>query len=188
MKGVCEKQTKGDIIVLSGNSYHSNQTLPGMKSSSKSFHCVSFPRSFCYRCVKDLSCSELWLYWALSHGTVCSVFTAIPFLAHDVKSASRGFEISLPIQTLCMFIPLDLLFTLGHCAGNGATELSPEPLAVAPFGAEKHQIYPTLFCHITNATNALGLAAATSHLFLFMFSASFSLFSLQNTDFGCRLC
>lgn len=50
-----------------------------------------------------------------------------------------------------MFIPLDLLFTLGHHPGNGATEASLEPLDVATFGAEKHQIYPTLFCHISSA-------------------------------------
>lgn len=120
---------------------------------------------------------------------LCAVFSQpIPFLVHDVKSASCGFEISLPIQTLWMFILLDLLFTLGHRAGNGATEPSPEPLAVATFGAEKYQIYPTLFWLISNATNALGLATATSHLFLFMFWVFFFLFSLQNTEFGCRLC
>lgn len=47
LKGVSEKQIKGDKI-LSGNSHHSNQTLSCIKSSSKPFHCVSFPCRFCY--------------------------------------------------------------------------------------------------------------------------------------------
>lgn len=100
-------------------------------------------------CVKDFSCSELWLYRALSHGTVCSVSTAIPFLAHDVKSISHSFEISLP--NTVHVIPVDLLFMLGHHAGNGATEPSPEPLDVATFGAENPQIYSAQFCHISSA-------------------------------------
>lgn len=153
LKGVSEKQTKGDIIVLSGNNHHSNQTSRCMKSSSESFHCVSFPGSFCYnRCVWRTSAAVNCGSTGLFPMGLCAVFSQLYlFLAHDAKSTSHDFEISLPIQTLCMFIPLDLLFTLCCHAGNGVTEPSPEPLAVVTFGAEKHQIYPALFCHICSA-------------------------------------
>lgn len=77
-----QNQTKGAVIVLSGNSYHSNQTLPCTTSSSKSFHCVSFPRSFCYsRCVKDFSCSKRWLYRFFPMG-LCAMFSQLYLFLH----------------------------------------------------------------------------------------------------------
>lgn len=191
-----QKQTKGDVIVLSGNSHRSNQTLPCMTSSPKSFHSDSFPRSFCYsRCVKDFSWSELWLYRVLSHGTVCSVFTAIPFPARNVKPTSCDFQFSLPIQILQMFIPLDLLFMLGCSAGHSA-EPSPQPLVCGVLWSRRAPDLPCSVlsyqeCHTHTLDNSL--VSAGSDLFYLSSIASkncnfFFLFSLQNTNFDCRLC
>lgn len=93
LKGVSEKQIKGDFI-LSGNCHHSNHTLPCMESSSKSFHCVSFPCSFCYnryvwRTLAAVNCGSTGLFPM----GLCAVFPHRYLFLHDVKSASHGFEI-----------------------------------------------------------------------------------------------
>lgn len=98
---------------------------------------------------------NLWLHRVLPHGTVCSVFPAIPFLACNVKSASHDFVFSPYPNTVNVYSTGLAVHTRSQCWAR-CYQAFPEPLAVGVLRSRQAANYPTLFCHISSATHMLG--------------------------------